>query len=229
MWKYFLFLGIFANLSLIHGFNEQRIGGSEITPPDLFQFTIRAGCTTSVISKRHLLDAAHCLFRGETRIEMHDTYKIYWDAPYYAEVRSTREGVNRSIVPVSKKVYVPKNYVIPNNTYDDIAVLEFPEGTDFGVEPVKLARDYFEKEGDESYIVGFGVWWENGSVTSGGSDVLRHAKVTMVENCWGTLRICGGNRTHRAFVGDSGGPMVINRNNQWYQIGVSAGTASMEA
>uniref|UniRef100_A0AC35FEN0 Peptidase S1 domain-containing protein n=1 Tax=Panagrolaimus sp. PS1159 TaxID=55785 RepID=A0AC35FEN0_9BILA len=33
--------------------------------------------------------------------------------------------------------------------------------------------------------------------------------------------------THRALMGDSGGPMLIQRNNQLYQIGVSSGTGIM--
>uniref|UniRef100_A0AC34FY95 Peptidase S1 domain-containing protein n=1 Tax=Panagrolaimus sp. ES5 TaxID=591445 RepID=A0AC34FY95_9BILA len=155
---------------------------------------------------------------------MNDTYKTYFDVAYYAEVRPLQDSVDPLLLPVSKKVYLSKFYTIPDETWDDIAILEFPEGTNFSVEPVKLAKDYFEKEGDEAYIAGFGLWWENGEETSGGSQFLRHTKVSLMEKCYGTLRICGGNKTHRAFYGDSGGPMLINRNNQWYQIGVSSGS-----
>uniref|UniRef100_A0AC34G3U3 Peptidase S1 domain-containing protein n=1 Tax=Panagrolaimus sp. ES5 TaxID=591445 RepID=A0AC34G3U3_9BILA len=102
----------------------------------------------------------------------------------------------------------------------DIAILEFPEDTDFGIEPVKLAKDYIEKEGDEAYITGFGAWWMEGNNSSGGSDVLRHDKISMINDCFGTLEICGGNSNQHALPGDSGGPMLIQRNNQWYQIGV---------
>uniref|UniRef100_A0A914Y488 Peptidase S1 domain-containing protein n=1 Tax=Panagrolaimus superbus TaxID=310955 RepID=A0A914Y488_9BILA len=122
--------------------------------------------------------------------------------------------------------YLPKSFTRPQLPWNDIAILEFPEGTDFEIEPVKLAKDYTEKEGDEAYIAGFGVWFTNDDPTPKETKVLRHTKISMVEHCFGQLKICGGNVTHRAMIGDSGGPMMIHRNNQWYEIGVSAKTGN---
>uniref|UniRef100_A0AC34FRX5 Peptidase S1 domain-containing protein n=1 Tax=Panagrolaimus sp. ES5 TaxID=591445 RepID=A0AC34FRX5_9BILA len=148
---------------------------------------------------------------------MYDTYKVYSEMPYYAILRPISESVqNKSLLPTSTTAYLPKDYLKKYMLSFDIAILEFPEGTDFGIEPVKLAKDYIEKEGDKAYITGFG------NKTSGVSKVLRHAKMEMIDNCYGTLKICGGNKTYHGLPGDSGGPMIIQRNNQWYQIGVSS-------
>uniref|UniRef100_A0A914NZP7 Peptidase S1 domain-containing protein n=1 Tax=Panagrolaimus davidi TaxID=227884 RepID=A0A914NZP7_9BILA len=230
MQKNFLFLVFFAKFAVIYGFNENRIRSGVITPSDLFQFAVKlhspkSSCTASVISKRYILTAAHCIRENESTIIPYDRYKLYLEVPYHADIRpNSSDGEMRS--PNSTKAYLPKTYSRSQWPWNDMAILEFPEGTDFGIEPVKLAKDYYEKEGDEAYIIGFGRWWLNESNGSmGRSDVLRHAKITMVNNCYGTLKICGGNVTHRALRGDSGGPMVIYRNNQWYQIGVSAATS----
>uniref|UniRef100_A0A914Q183 Peptidase S1 domain-containing protein n=1 Tax=Panagrolaimus davidi TaxID=227884 RepID=A0A914Q183_9BILA len=186
----------------------------------MFPFIVRTGCTSTIISSRHLLCASHC-------------YGFYALRAYPTPNDGDDDNIGKHGHKI--KFYFPLNV---SAHFHDIVVLEYPEGTNFTEisKPVKLAKDYIEKEGDEAYIAGFGLWWENaykgiswelavmgGTETSGGSDVLRHTKVTIVKNdCFGTFKVCGGNATHRALYGDSGGPMLIQRNNQWYQIGVSS-------
>uniref|UniRef100_A0AC34GDM9 Peptidase S1 domain-containing protein n=1 Tax=Panagrolaimus sp. ES5 TaxID=591445 RepID=A0AC34GDM9_9BILA len=146
-----------------------RIQNGTITPPDLFQFAvqIRSGslCTASIISNRHLLTAAHCINEGKSMKKMHNRYKVYSEMPYYAILRPISESVqNKSLLPKSTTVYLPKEYSKKHVSMDDIAIIEFPEDTFYGIEPVKLAKDYIEKEGDEAFIIGFGAWWMEGEV-----------------------------------------------------------------
>ena len=43
---------------------------------------------------------------------------------------------------------------------NDIAIIEFPEGVDFGIDPVLLASDYVEYENDPGVAVGYGrMYW----------------------------------------------------------------------
>ena len=47
---------------------------------------------------------------------------------------------------------------------NDIAIIEFPEGADFGIVPVQLASDYIEYENDPGVIAGYGVMFWNGKL-----------------------------------------------------------------
>ena len=44
----------------------------------------------------------------------------------------------------------------------DIAIIVFPEGVDFGIDPVLLASDYIEYDNDPGFIAGYGVMFWNG-------------------------------------------------------------------
>ena len=41
-------------------------------------------------------------------------------------------------------------------SYNDIAILEFPEYVDFGIEPVKLAKNYVDNYNDTAIAAGYG-------------------------------------------------------------------------
>uniref|UniRef100_A0AC35FKU4 Peptidase S1 domain-containing protein n=1 Tax=Panagrolaimus sp. PS1159 TaxID=55785 RepID=A0AC35FKU4_9BILA len=127
-----------------------RVENGVITPPGMFPFTIKIFCTATIISKRHLLCASHC-YRDESLQAWNnrtDTYMYF-----------LKDGnPNDDHLPWGGKfmLYFPLNS--SSTHFHDIVVLEYPEGTNFTeiAEPVKLAKDYIEKEGDEAYIAGFG-------------------------------------------------------------------------
>uniref|UniRef100_A0AC35G1M9 Peptidase S1 domain-containing protein n=1 Tax=Panagrolaimus sp. PS1159 TaxID=55785 RepID=A0AC35G1M9_9BILA len=124
----------------------------------MFPFTIKIGCTATIISSRHLLCASHCYGFYALR-----AYPTRTDTYMYIYNYKANDGDEDNIGKHGHKIkfYFPLNV---STHFHDIMVLEYPEGTNFTEisKPVKLAKDYIEKEGDEAYIAGFGLWWENG-------------------------------------------------------------------
>ena len=62
---------------------------------------------------------------------------------------------------------IPSGYTIPARVYvhpgyvefssnSDIAIIEFSEDTDFGIDPVIVAKNYEESEGDYGIAAGYG-------------------------------------------------------------------------
>uniref|UniRef100_A0A914PWM1 Peptidase S1 domain-containing protein n=1 Tax=Panagrolaimus davidi TaxID=227884 RepID=A0A914PWM1_9BILA len=197
-----------------------RIFNGTITPSDLFQFTFNLqGCTATIISERYVLTAAHCYTRlfKEAAKNKTDGYRYL-----FVDRDPVQLGQDPNGLKGFTKLYFPLDDELISFGLRDIAVLEYPKRINLSqiAVPVKLAKDYIEKEGDEAYIAGYGPVGHK--VDEALQWKLRHSKITMIEDCFSTFVICGGNETSCALPGDSGGPMLIYRNNQWYQIGVSA-------
>ena len=53
--------------------------------------------------------------------------------------------------------YVHRDYGRPE-CINDLAIIEFPEGYNFNVTPITLAKDYQEKKGDYAIGAGYGVY-----------------------------------------------------------------------
>uniref|UniRef100_A0AC34GEE4 Peptidase S1 domain-containing protein n=1 Tax=Panagrolaimus sp. ES5 TaxID=591445 RepID=A0AC34GEE4_9BILA len=133
------------------------------TPLELFDFVIplynyyyHIGCTGTVISSRHLLTSAWCVYQKsrtkDSQLTEYSSYKSL-HGKFYPDFRS--KNVQSNIVqPVNAIAYFPSNYKRPWK--HNFAVIEFPEGTDFGVEPVTLANDYIKVFFEDLIVAGFG-------------------------------------------------------------------------
>ena len=58
---------------------------------------------------------------------------------------------------IPSKVYIHRGYS-GKKSYNDIAILEFPEYVDFGIEPVKLAKNYVDNYNDTAIAAGYGYY-----------------------------------------------------------------------
>ena len=56
---------------------------------------------------------------------------------------------------IPSKVYIHRGFS-GRLSYNDIAILEFPEYVDFGIEPIKLAKDYVDNYNDTAIAAGYG-------------------------------------------------------------------------
>uniref|UniRef100_A0A914PQD8 Peptidase S1 domain-containing protein n=1 Tax=Panagrolaimus davidi TaxID=227884 RepID=A0A914PQD8_9BILA len=111
---------------------------------------------------------------------------------------------------------------------DDIAVIEFPEGTNLNITPVTLVSDYVEKEGDKAITAGYGIYKWNYDLMSETfiperPEVLQNATVPVHVNApVKSTVIATANLEKHSDHGDSGGPLMIERNGKIYQIGVAS-------
>uniref|UniRef100_A0AC35FL61 Peptidase S1 domain-containing protein n=1 Tax=Panagrolaimus sp. PS1159 TaxID=55785 RepID=A0AC35FL61_9BILA len=136
---------------------------------------------------------------------------------------------NLSSYNVSNRAYVHSSYNFDKFT-NDIAIIEYPENFDFGVEPIRLASDFVENEGEMAFAVGYGKYQPNDSASLIHSYHLREGVFVFrePEYCKETWtkpnikqKICSGEYGRGTSLGDSGGPLMKNGDDgKWYQVGI---------
>ena len=94
-------------------------------------------------------------------------------APLFVDIRPIEniKDMRQSKTPlrqfgIPSKVYIHRGY---NGymKYNDIAILEFPEYVDFGIEPIKLAKNYVVDYKDTAIAAGYGRYIYNGKILHG--------------------------------------------------------------
>ncbi|KAK9885755.1 hypothetical protein WA026_013626 [Henosepilachna vigintioctopunctata] len=208
--------------------------------PWLVSITRRGGhfCGGSLISKRFILTAGHCLCTG-IGLDLLKASNIKVTLAQHDLSQKNEHAYERSI----KTVTVHPNYVC-NKPTNDIAILELEEKLEWSdsVSPAclpvstgEIGDSYFENE--LATVAGWG--WTNELTSIGGrTKVLQKAKVNVIENgkcqAWyksqgkktkiqGT-QICAGHEQGGidACWADSGGPLMVNmeKSEQMMVVGV---------
>uniref|UniRef100_A0AC34G5R0 Peptidase S1 domain-containing protein n=1 Tax=Panagrolaimus sp. ES5 TaxID=591445 RepID=A0AC34G5R0_9BILA len=235
----FFVAAIFLQLQQnVYGFNQNRIVNGSATPDGVFEFLPRliklryilqnykmetGICSSTIISKRHILSAAHC-FHVDYKVSGNDIF-AHWNHQVpvlFVQPRSNVTDYRFRSMALGTKIYNHPSYYSIYTFEHDIAIIEFPEGTDFQIPPVKLASNYVAKEGDMAIAAGYGVYKWQGSQINGKSEipkVLQNATLPVTLNC-GPKAICVGTCERHADEGDSGGPLMFERNGEYYQVGI---------
>uniref|UniRef100_A0A914Z8E4 Peptidase S1 domain-containing protein n=1 Tax=Panagrolaimus superbus TaxID=310955 RepID=A0A914Z8E4_9BILA len=243
----------------VYGFNENRMRGGSESPAEMFEFLPAlsfivqgpaidkigsAVCSSTVISSRHILTAAHCVTITYPSSSMGEWVQHL--PAILIDFRPKEKIVKVGKTNILEKVHLfLKNYSIQPRIYshpswytvktlaNDIAIIEFPEGTDLKIKPVTLVSDYVEEDGDSAIAAGYGTHKYEWNPETKDFDGLRPSELLNAtipihagKKCPIPVSlqnvICVGVAGLLSDHGDSGGPLMFEKDGEYYQIGATS-------
>ncbi|XP_043240339.1 collagenase-like [Amphibalanus amphitrite] len=180
-------------------------------------------CSASLISRRFVLTAAHCL---ESAV---------WTELRLGALDIGHPGAQSLVVNATKFKQHPEWSIASLERSHDIGLIELSEDVQFNdvIQPIclpailELEQQYTDMEGT---IAG---WGKTDPNKPGGSFILQAAKVRIIGNCecanrfpfqMTPLKICSKPTTAKQShcSGDSGGPLMIFQSGRWSLVGISS-------
>ncbi|KAK0393410.1 hypothetical protein QR680_000198 [Steinernema hermaphroditum] len=186
-------------------------------------------CGGSLISKRHIVTAAHCTFG----IRAQDVSVML------GSVKRSDSGRNNPnlIRPDARRVWVHPDYTGSDPSFrNDISIIELTKNVEFNdyVKPIKIRLNDTELRTKLGYLTGWGMT----SADSDGSDDLMQVRVPFIGSYYCKYRweelsknkivvddtqVCAGSYRRGTAPGDSGGPLVVkDSTDEWYLVGLTS-------
>jgi len=216
----------FAGECGIPGAKDKIVGGSEATPHSfpwmaaLF-FDDAWFCGGTLISDEWILTAAHCTTDGHTVRVMLGAH----------DVRAASEEGRIELVSTSLHTHENYNPIVLHN---DLALIKLPQKVEFSdiIKPVCLPSYSEEDERWDHQMAEASGWGKPSDAADSISPTLNHVIVDTITNLICALQfptiinhniICISGKDGKSTCnGDSGGPLHLNQNGVYKQIGITS-------
>jgi secreted trypsin-like serine protease len=203
--------------------NMSRIIGGQDANSGEFPFMValidrygRPMCGGSIVSPYYVMTAAHCVPGLKAVI---------------IGAHNLKNNSSGQRISIAKKIVHPK-YNDYSDSYD-IALLKLSQPVSSEYPPIKLAKISDSSPGTMSTVIGWGATSNIGKLLGIYPDVLQKVDVPIVssQDCRAAFgnditdsMVCAGagygSGGKDSCNGDSGGPLFLNKNNDFYQVGV---------